>query len=152
MAALADVTTGFLIGDTQVFADGTYYSQYKIGGTSVACPLFSAMMALADQHAGFHHGFVNPVLYQFAGRSAFLDTLPLAAPLAAVRVDYSDPTDTSSPTVTSVRTLDIDGTESFTSSQGVTTTANNSLEETNSYDNVTGLGEPNGRAFLKALG
>ena len=34
------------------------------GGTSVAAPLWAAVIALADQYAGRHLGFVNPALYQ----------------------------------------------------------------------------------------
>jgi subtilase family serine protease len=39
------------------------------GGVSVAAPLWTAVIALADQYAGRHLGFVNPALYQI-GRSA----------------------------------------------------------------------------------
>jgi subtilase family serine protease len=38
------------------------------GGTSVAAPLWAAIIALADQNAGRHLGFINPALYQI-GRS-----------------------------------------------------------------------------------
>ena len=37
-----------------------YYDTYRIGGTSVSCPLFAGMMALADQRAGYPHGFAEP--------------------------------------------------------------------------------------------
>jgi hypothetical protein len=38
------------------------------------------MMALADQHAGFHHGFANPALYLLNGQPAMIDitALPFA--------------------------------------------------------------------------
>jgi subtilase family serine protease len=39
------------------------------GGTSAATPLWAAVIALADQYAGRHLGFVNPALYQI-GHSA----------------------------------------------------------------------------------
>ena len=45
------------------------YAEYRIGGTSLSCPLFAAIMALADQAAGIHHGFANPALYTLAGSS-----------------------------------------------------------------------------------
>jgi subtilase family serine protease len=38
------------------------------GGTSVAAPLWAAIIALADQNAGRHLGFINPALYRI-GRS-----------------------------------------------------------------------------------
>lgn len=146
VAALGDPTTGFLVGQTQVFANGTYYGQYRIGGTSVACPMFAAMMALADQAAGFHHGFANPILYQMNGKAAFTDITALASPQAAIRNDYTNPADPNSSTVTSARTLDWNGIETFGSrSERI------SLQATPGYDNMTGMGEPNGSAFLTAL-
>jgi subtilase family serine protease len=39
------------------------------GGVSVAAPLWAAVIALANQYAGRHLGFVNPALYRI-GRSA----------------------------------------------------------------------------------
>src|SRR5207248_2446033 len=56
-------TTGMLVGETQVFPDGTYYDQYRIGGTSLASPLFAGMTALAFQHAGHGAGLLNPTIY-----------------------------------------------------------------------------------------
>ncbi len=63
---------------------------YPGAGTSAATPLWAALIALADQYAGRHLGFVNPAIYRI-GRSdsyhqAFHDittgnstiTLPLA--------------------------------------------------------------------------
>jgi subtilase family serine protease len=52
VAALADPQTGLLVGETQTFPDGTYYDEYRIGGTSLASPIFAGLMALADQAAG----------------------------------------------------------------------------------------------------
>ena len=40
------------------------------GGVSVAAPLWAAVIALADQYAGHHLGFVNHALYRI-GRSAY---------------------------------------------------------------------------------
>ena len=36
------------------------------GGTSASAPLWAAIIALADQYAGRHLGFVNPAIYQIA--------------------------------------------------------------------------------------
>jgi subtilase family serine protease len=134
------------MGETQAFANGTYYSQLRIGGTSVASPMFAAMMALADQAAGFHHGFANPVLYQKNGTSAFIDITAPASPKAAVRNDYTNPSDPNSSTVLSARTLNWNGIETFGA-----TSEQISLQATPGYDNMTGMGEPNGAAFLTAL-
>jgi subtilase family serine protease len=39
-----------------------------VGGTSEASPLFSGVVALADQEAGHSLGYINPALYQLAQR------------------------------------------------------------------------------------
>jgi subtilase family serine protease len=36
------------------------------GGTSASAPAWAAVIALADQYAGRHLGFVNPAVYQIA--------------------------------------------------------------------------------------
>ena len=53
-----------------VISDGA--NQYTIrnsGGTSASAPLWAGLIALADQYAGRHLGFVNPAIYRI-GRSA----------------------------------------------------------------------------------
>jgi subtilase family serine protease len=40
-------------------------------GTSAATPLWAAVVALADQEAGHHLGFVNPAIYQVARSGAY---------------------------------------------------------------------------------
>jgi subtilase family serine protease len=128
----ADPTTGFLVGETQTFPDGVYYDQYRIGGTSLSTPLFSGVMAVSNQLVHFDHGFVNPVLYQFTSRTkAITDVRHVGG--GAVRVDYVNGVDASDGTVRSVRTFDF---------QGLT------INTAPGYDNVTGLGVPNGLAFL----
>src|SRR5438552_7180069 len=39
VAALGDPNTGYLVGQTQTFPNGTYYDEYRIGGTSLSCPI-----------------------------------------------------------------------------------------------------------------
>ena len=55
VSALADPSTGFLVGETTLQPDGTTYafSLSRIGGTSVACPIFAGIEADAQQAAGF---------------------------------------------------------------------------------------------------
>jgi subtilase family serine protease len=36
------------------------------GGTSAAAPLWAGLIALADQYAGRHLGFINPAIYRIA--------------------------------------------------------------------------------------
>src|SRR6266566_3638327 len=47
ISAVADVTTGYIIAETQTFPDGSVrYSEYRIGGTSLSSPLMAGIMAL----------------------------------------------------------------------------------------------------------
>jgi subtilase family serine protease len=50
------------------FIGGNHHYLLGGGGVSVAAPLWAAVIALADQYAGRHLGFVNPALYRI-GRS-----------------------------------------------------------------------------------
>jgi subtilase family serine protease len=61
VAADADSRTGMALA---ISDGGQHYGLTGIGGTSVAAPLWAAVIALADQYAGRHLGFVNPALYQ----------------------------------------------------------------------------------------
>jgi subtilase family serine protease len=132
ISADGDPNTGMLIGLTQTFPDGAHYGQYRIGGTSLSSPLLAGIMALADSATGYAHGFINPSLYQrLAGTRALTDVRHVNA--AVVRVDYVNGVDATNGTTTSVRTFDFPGL---------------AINTTPGYDNVTGLGTPNGVAFL----
>jgi subtilase family serine protease len=84
-----------------------------IGRTSVACPFFSAIWAIANQKAGHPLGLAAPSLYNLP-INAFNDVRP-----------YSSPTN-------------VTGTDS-------------SLTFGIGWDNVTGMGTPNGLAFIRAV-
>jgi subtilase family serine protease len=127
-----DPGTGFLVGETQTFPDGVYYDQYRIGGTSLSSPLFSGLMAVANQLDRFDHGFVNPVLYKFTSHTGAIDDVRHVTG-GVVRVDYVNGVDKTGGLIRSVRTFDF---------QGLT------IHTTPGYDNVTGLGTPDGRVFL----
>ena len=133
---VADPNTGMRVGQTQTFSDGSYYDEYRIGGTSLASPLFAGTMALADQKAGHAHGFANPALYTAARSGAFHDVSgnPLAA--GVVRVDYVNGENASDGLSTSLRWLDYPTT----------------INVRPGYDDVTGVGTPNGASFLSTLG
>ena len=87
---VGDPNTGFLVGQSQTFPDGTVkYSEYRIGGTSLSCPLFAGVVAVADQVHGGSLGFLNPQLYSLAGTSAFRDVNHgRKVTDGVVRVDY----------------------------------------------------------------
>lgn len=134
VAALADPQTGFLMGQTQTFPDGAYYDEYRIGGTSLASPIFAGLMALADQKAGRVHGFANPLFY--ANPGAFYDVLSVKT--AVARRNYNNGVDASAGTADKLRTFD-----DYSGSPTQHTNAG--------WDNVTGLGTP-GAGFLSAFG
>jgi subtilase family serine protease len=64
VAANADSSTAMALD----FADG---GLYPAQGTSAATPLWAGVIALADQQAGQHLGFVNPAIYAIAGGPAY---------------------------------------------------------------------------------
>jgi subtilase family serine protease len=53
-------------GIAVVFRNGTQVMVQSHGGTSAAAPIWAAIIALADQYAGRHLGFVNPAIYRIA--------------------------------------------------------------------------------------
>jgi subtilase family serine protease len=125
ISANADPNAGYLIGETQTFPDGSVkYSEYRIGGTSLSCPLIAGIMALADQNIGAPHGFANPVFYSNAG--SFTDVVSPASTVAVVRTNYVNGVDASNGLAYRLRTAN----------------QTLSLKTTPGYDDVTGLGSP----------
>lgn len=140
VAALGDPNTGMKIGQTQRFPDGTTkYSEYRIGGTSLSSPLMAGMLALAVERRGSSLGLANPALYAAAGTSAYYDITKadLAAYPADVRSDYINGVDATKGYRYSVRWFDQDTELTVHVRPG--------------YDDVTGVGAPNGDAWLTAL-
>ncbi len=64
VAADADASTAMAL----TFSGGVLYPAQ---GTSAATPLWAAVIALADQDAGHHLGFVNPAIYAIARSPAY---------------------------------------------------------------------------------
>jgi subtilase family serine protease len=138
IAAVADPNTGFLVGQTQEFPDGSVkYDEYRIGGTSLACPVIAGVQALAQQaRHGSPIGFANPLIYAQYGTGSYRDVTdhPFgpSVDLAVARVDYANSVDDSDGLITSVRSLGKDS----------------SLSAVKGYDDVTGVGTP-GAGYLK---
>ena len=128
-----DPNTGFLVGETQVFPDGTYWDQYRIGGTSLSSPLLAGVVAVASQ--AHHHplGFINPLYYRLLGTSALHDTVAPTSPVAQVRTDYTNFLDNSQGKFWRLQTVDVQS---------------STLHDTPGYDNETGVGTPHGPAFF----
>ncbi|MET3567182.1 subtilase family serine protease [Leifsonia sp. 563] len=146
ISALADPNTGLLVGQTQTFSNGTYYDEYRIGGTSVAAPLTAGIAAVANQVAGAPLGFLNPRIYAAyaAGGSAFYDVdqadmfgTTVQSPLPSVlRVNYVDSESAAGGLSYSLRTQE---------------EPNQTLHSTKGYDTATGVGTPNGAAFFAGI-
>jgi subtilase family serine protease len=126
VSALADPQTGLLVGQTQTFPNGVSYDEYRIGGTSLASPIFAGLMALADQAAGSPHGFANPLFY--SNPNAFYDVTSVKT--AVARRNFVNSVDATAGTVDRLRTFD-----DYSGSPTQHTNAG--------WDNVTGLGTPN---------
>jgi subtilase family serine protease len=140
----ADPATGFLYGETVKLRGGKDGFQLsRIGGTSLASPLFAGLEADAAQNNGAGSlGFINPALYALAGTSAFHDVTddPLGAGvrIAAARNEFSDSDNGTGKILSYLYTFAIDG-------EGKA-----ALKAAKGYDDVTGLGSP-ARGFLTAL-
>ncbi|MGN6636156.1 MAG: S53 family peptidase, partial [Oryzihumus sp.] len=137
LAVVGDPNTGMLVGQSQSFPDGSIrYDEYRLGGTSLSSPLTAGIIALADQLRGRPLGFLNPKLYRIGGSSAYRDVNHgRSVTDGVVRVDFTNGFDASGGTVTSLRTFNQTGT----------------IYTRPGYDDVTGLGSPNGWSFLAAL-
>ncbi|MDT4929764.1 MAG: hypothetical protein QOF92_2631, partial [Pseudonocardiales bacterium] len=130
----ADPNTGMLVGETQTFPNGVFYDEYRIGGTSLASPLFAGLTALSLQHSGSGAGLLNPAIYQNAS-TAFQDVRGTPPEAGDVRVDFANGLDASRGLLYSVRTFNQDS----------------SLKVKAGYDLVTGVGVPK-PTWLTALG
>jgi subtilase family serine protease len=122
----ADPTTGMLIGETQTFPEGVHYDEFRIGGTSLASPLFAGQTALLQQHAGGRLGFLNPTIYHQAGSASFRDVRGTPPDAGNVRADYANGLDASDGLLYSVRAFNRDS----------------SLRVRAGWDDVTGVGSP----------
>ena len=142
VSALADPSTGILVGQTTLQPNGKTYafSLSRIGGTSVACPVFAGIEADAQQAAGGSLGFANPAIYYLdthfaygSSNAAYNDVTdhPLGPGyLAEVRNNYTNPYTKQGPLLTYLRTLGING-------EGA-----DALRAVTGYDDATGVGSP----------
>jgi subtilase family serine protease len=150
----ADAQSGLLIGLTQTFPNGTYYAQFKEGGTSLASPLLAGVVADADQAAGSPLGFLNPVIYKASTGhpAAFNDIVPPAHPhsTAVIRVDYQNEVDASDGYFVSLRVIDYEGPETYCDGTGNCTTRDVTLTTARGFDGITGLGSV-GPQFISTL-
>lgn len=135
VSALGDPSTGLLVGQTQTFPEGVSFDTYRIGGTSVASPVFTGIMADVQQQAGVDIGFANPLFYSL--ESSFNDIPAAPANLQMIRSDFANGVDATAGMTLEALTIDDDAPLTIHTGPG--------------YDDVTGLGSPNGAAWFSAL-
>jgi len=119
----ADPTTGMLVGQTQTFGKTASYDTYRIGGTSLASPLFAGMTALKIQASGHGLGLLNPRIY--ADHTGFHDVTGAGIDAGNIRVDFANGVDASGGYLYSVRSFN---------------TTNTTLSVGSGWDSETGWG------------
>jgi subtilase family serine protease len=152
---LADPFTGGVI----VISEGFQYPRqiYTVyGGTSLACPMFSALWAIANQEAGALLGQASQYVYSMPDY-AVTDVLPIGSPtdVTATYKESATVTDTYS---AAQLAAPLENTTKFYSglwaypltqdtTYVVTFGTDSGLTTTKGWDDVTGVGTPNGQAF-----
>jgi subtilase family serine protease len=136
IAMPADPNTGMRVGETQTFANGTYWDTYRIGGTSLASPLEAGVIAVADQAAGRSLGFVNPLYYKLIGTPALHDIVAPKHPVAQVRTNWANGVNSGMGKTYELGTIDVQS---------------STLHSTKGYDDETGVGTPDGPWFFAAM-
>jgi subtilase family serine protease len=126
VAALADPFTGFT----------TYYggSYFVVGGTSLAAPVVASIVALSKRQTGRAVGLASPSLYRMLGTSALND---VKASSAGIYYPFNPVGGSLQPGNYVV---------------GFDRKPQGDLQSRAGWDNVTGVGTPNGASFLRAFG
>jgi len=155
---LADPQTGVEIINVDPANPGFVFVSV-IGGTSLACPMFSAMMAIAAQKAGHGLGQAAPLMYTLPS-GAVSDVVPVGSPnnvTGSITVAPNPPTTYSADDLAQP----LDGTTTYYSAIYnspfstrwfvLTFGTDTSLKTSIGWDNVTGVGTPDGANFVNAL-
>jgi subtilase family serine protease len=170
IAALADPYTGFTVVLT---SNGKQYGEV-IGGTSLACPVFSAIWAVSDQYNGKPLGQAAPRLYKLTS-AEINDVVPPTStqeahdlvgsitdksgtrtftPITLFTDAYDLSTGGSLPLYSQNDFLSANLPNAFGDKQfdaAISFGTDSSLTVASGWDDVTGLGEPNGMAFVQGV-
>ena len=156
---VADPFTGveYIITDPTNPAGGPLIG--VVGGTSLSCPMFSALWAIASQAAGTWLGQAAPLLYSLPS-GAITDVPALTSSnnvTGTVYIPKMPPYTESADSLAAP----LDGTTDYISALYnspfstrwfvITFGTDSSLTTGPGWDNVTGLGTPNGLAFVNAV-
>jgi subtilase family serine protease len=141
ISADADPFTGMAVG-LLTFKKGQLptFGEQTIGGTSVASPLVAGIVtaAQAGQPAAF--GFADPAIYKLAGTDAYHDTLPLTRASSAL---YRGTACDAATCGDQILTIFDDQNPNMFGYTGQVTLPG--------YDNMSGVGTPNGLKFIIGL-
>jgi subtilase family serine protease len=135
--------------------------QYQVyAGTSLACPMFSALWAIANQASGVPLGQAAPYLYTMPA-STITDILPMAFK-TNVSGTVQTPAGTTAYTANQIA-APLEGTTAYISALWdypllpntavlLTFGTDTGLTVTKGWDNVTGVGVPNAKNFVEFFG
>ncbi len=155
----ADPETGveIIITPDQVPGDPQFVEVF--GGTSLSCPMFSGLWAIANQAAGVPLGQAAPYMYQLKG-AAITDVTAISSAfnVAGVIFDPPNPPMFESPDALATP---LDGTKNYISAlfNSATSTrwdvftfgTDTSLKTGPGWDDVTGVGTPNAVPFINQV-
>jgi subtilase family serine protease len=143
ISADADLYTGFATG-LLAFPKGKppEFTTLTVGGTSMASPTVAGIVADAQQGQHEVFGFTDPVLYRLNGTPAFHDILPSTSATPGLYRGEACTVDFCGGSTPSLITFD-DQNPNMAGYTGQVTLKG--------YDNMTGIGTPNGQQFINAL-
>ena len=139
IAADGDSDSGLLTGYIAAGTDahpGPYQTEEN-AGTSLATPLIAGLVADAQQGQKSAFGFINPLIYRLAGTQAFHDILPVTASMPQQDRDAWE-----AGTGGESTGIDVFDSQERAYTQQVTAKG---------YDTMTGVGTPDGAAFITGL-
>ena len=159
VSALADPYTGFVVVES---SQAGVQQIGVVGGTSLACPLVSAMWAIAGQYAGHSLGQAAPAISRLTS-AQITDVKPLAL---FKPTNVTDTITDSSGKVTTFDDLQVFGgvvprgqhgvasaffQDEYSNYQTLGFGIDSSLSNTPGWDDSTGYGEPNGFPFITGV-
>jgi subtilase family serine protease len=156
VSALADPETGVAI---VVTAGGVQEVEIGIGGTSLACPIFSALWAIASQSAGQPLGQAAPLIAALP-YGGVQDVLPTTDSTPGnVTATITDQNGTTMYSSSDIFAPFLSGSKGFTSAivtdegefLAIGFGLDSSLTVKKGWDNATGWGTPSGLTFIDAV-
>ncbi len=141
ISADADPFTGFAVGLLSFDPPAApSFSLSDIGGTSLAAPLVAGIVAAAQQGQHKAFGLINPAIYKLAGTSAIHDARPLTSHSPVL---FRGVVCASAACGEQLLTTFDDQNPNMFGYTGQVTLKG--------YDNMTGVGTPDGQKFITAL-